>query len=311
MKKKTTEQFISESIQRYGNRFTYESVIYENAITKVKITCNLHGGFEIRPNDHLSGNGGCKKCSNVVKSTLDTFITKSNLIHKNIYDYSKFVFKDMQTEGIIICSNHGNFLQKPRNHITGSGCPLCGKENSKKAQTKPLNTFITQATAIHNNKYAYDKVVYTRNQDKVIITCTEHGDFSQTPNDHLRGRGCPTCGLTFRRSAYKDKSTLLYYVKFSNNIYKVGIARSTLPQRFKGCKKPEVIKLYKFEDGAVAFDLEHQILKENKDKKYTGKYFINNYNTACGESECFTEDITISIDSIIKNYPKNTYEQLQ
>ena len=44
---------------------------------------------------------------------------------------------------------------------------------------------------------------------------------------------------------YKDKSTLLYYVKFMNNVYKIGIARSTLPQRFKGCKKPEIIKLYK------------------------------------------------------------------
>lgn len=311
MKKKTTEQFIQQSKQKYMDRFTYESTKYKNATTKVELTCKLHGTFEVRPNDHLSGNGGCKECSNVVKITLEEFITRASLIHSNTYDYSKFIFKDMNTKGIIICANHGEFLQKPRDHIKGSGCIVCGKENSIKKQTKSLETFIYQAIDVHCGNYSYEKTVYVRSQDKITITCKIHGDFEQTPNDHLKGSGCPTCGQTLKRSMYKDKSTLLYYVKFTNNVYKIGIARSTLPQRFKGCKKPEIIKLYKFKDGAIAFDLEHLILKENRDKKYTGKYFINNYNTSCGESECFVEDISNSITSIIQSYNKDNYIQIQ
>ena len=132
MKKKTTEQFIQQSKQKYMDRFTYESTKYKNATTKVELTCKLHGTFEVRPNDHLSGNGGCKECSNVVKITLEEFITRASLIHSNTYDYSKFIFKDMNTKGIIICAKHGEFLQKPRDHIKGSGCTVCGKENSIK-----------------------------------------------------------------------------------------------------------------------------------------------------------------------------------
>ena len=30
--------------------------------------------------------------------------------------------------------------------------------------------------------------------EKVIITCKEHGDFLQSPNGHLNGHGCYKCG---------------------------------------------------------------------------------------------------------------------
>jgi len=29
--------------------------------------------------------------------------------------------------------------------------------------------------------------------NKLIITCPEHGEFEQSPNSHLSGRGCPIC----------------------------------------------------------------------------------------------------------------------
>ena len=53
--------------------------------------------------------------------------------------------------------------------------------------------FIEKAKKVHGDKYDYSKVVYVNSQTKVCIICPIHGEFSQTPNAHLRGQGCPTC----------------------------------------------------------------------------------------------------------------------
>ena len=53
--------------------------------------------------------------------------------------------------------------------------------------------FIERAKAVHGDRYGYDKVEYVSAHTKVIITCSEHGDFEQVPSSHLVGRGCPRC----------------------------------------------------------------------------------------------------------------------
>ena len=62
------------------------------------------------------------------------------------------------------------------------------------------NEFIEKATKIHNNKYDYSKVEYTNNKTKVCIICPEHGEFWQTPHNHLKGYGCSSCGKSIRFS---------------------------------------------------------------------------------------------------------------
>lgn len=53
--------------------------------------------------------------------------------------------------------------------------------------------FIIKACIKHNNVFSYNNVMYLNNNSKVMITCHKHGDFAQTPSDHLRGYGCPEC----------------------------------------------------------------------------------------------------------------------
>lgn len=55
------------------------------------------------------------------------------------------------------------------------------------------NKFIEKANKVHNNKYNYSKVEYINSLTKVKIICPEHGEFSQTPQAHLRGNSCPIC----------------------------------------------------------------------------------------------------------------------
>jgi hypothetical protein len=56
-----------------------------------------------------------------------------------------------------------------------------------------LEEFVASACLIHGNKYDYSKVVYINSKKKVIIICKIHGEFSQIPNSHLTGSGCPKC----------------------------------------------------------------------------------------------------------------------
>lgn len=53
--------------------------------------------------------------------------------------------------------------------------------------------FIEKALQVHGTKYNYDKVDYINNRTKVLIYCSKHGYFEQTPSKHLEGRGCPKC----------------------------------------------------------------------------------------------------------------------
>jgi hypothetical protein len=55
--------------------------------------------------------------------------------------------------------------------------------------------FIAKAKSIHGDKYDYSKVKYEKSSIKVCITCPKHGEFWQTPNSHLSGKGCLKCSM--------------------------------------------------------------------------------------------------------------------
>ena len=50
--------------------------------------------------------------------------------------------------------------------------------------------FIKKAKEIHGDKYDYSKVDYVNTLTPVTIVCPEHGEFLQSPHDHLDGCGC-------------------------------------------------------------------------------------------------------------------------
>ena len=71
--------------------------------------------------------------------------------------------------------------------------------------------FIEKARAVHGDRYDYDSAVYVRARDKIIITCTKHGDFEQMPNNHLNGKGCAKCGFesTAAKKTQKAKNSFI------------------------------------------------------------------------------------------------------
>ena len=77
---------------------------------------------------------------------------------------------------------------------------------------------IEKFNKIHNNKYDYSKVNYVSSNTKVCIICPEHGEFWQTPNHHLSGRGCPFC--KGRKISKSKKYNNLIFIKESTQIHK-------------------------------------------------------------------------------------------
>ena len=124
------------------------------------------------------------------KLTQSQFIKDAIVVHNDKYDYSKVKFVNRITEITIICPVHGEFLQTPASHRRGVGCRLCANS----AKVVGVDKFIKNAVVVHNNKYNYNNTVYVKAKEGVTIICPIHGEFTQTPNAHLRGQGCPDCG---------------------------------------------------------------------------------------------------------------------
>jgi hypothetical protein len=53
--------------------------------------------------------------------------------------------------------------------------------------------FVQKAIKVHGSRYSYGKVAYSNSHNEVVIECPIHGEFSQIPNTHLNGSGCPKC----------------------------------------------------------------------------------------------------------------------
>lgn len=125
--------------------------------------------------------------------TTEEFINKAILIHGVKYNYSLVDYIDTRSKIVIICNEHGEFMQKPNDHLNGCGCNSCGLKTIKDKFKSNNSNFISKAKEIHGDKYDYSKVNYVNAHVKVKIICPEHGEFEQKPNNHLNGKGCSRC----------------------------------------------------------------------------------------------------------------------
>ena len=121
------------------------------------------------------------------KLTTKEFVERAKKMHGNKYDYSKVNYKNNKTKVCIICPIHGEFWQLPSFHLNGCECPKC------KGKNMTTEEFCRKSRLIHGDKYDYSKVNYINNSTKVCIICPIHGEFWQTPDNHIHEHGCPFC----------------------------------------------------------------------------------------------------------------------
>lgn len=201
-KKKTTEQCIADFKKVHGEKYDYSKVVYQGKDINVDIICKWHGIFPQTPHNHIQGRGcpicGYEKIRKKNRMTNEEFEKKANKIHNGKYSYDKTDLENRDEKGrvVVTCKIHGDFLITQHSHLQGYGCQECGKEVKRKKNGMKTETFIEKANKIHSGKYKYDKTDLENRKDKqnkIIVTCTNHGDFLLTAHEHLSGRGCPYC----------------------------------------------------------------------------------------------------------------------
>lgn len=206
-RRKPLNSFIEQAKQQHNGKYDYSQVHYVNNRTKVKIKCPKHGVFEQCPDHHLQGKG-CPKCGkeergNSKRKLVGKFIEQASAKHSIDYDYSQVQYVNNRTPVKIICPYHGSFMQSPYSHLSGRGCPICGKVKQVQKQTLSSKSFVDKANQVHSHKYDYSKVSYVNRKVPVEIECPKHGVFIQSPSKHLNGQGCPKCTLKSQTKIYK------------------------------------------------------------------------------------------------------------
>jgi very-short-patch-repair endonuclease len=276
--KNNKTKFFEEAPKIHNNYYDYSKVDFKGVTIEVIIICPEHGDFIQKAQSHLKGHG-CEKCGfekikqTKIEKSKTKFFEEAPKIHNNYYDYSKVDFKGVTIKVIIICPEHGDFIQKPCKHLNGQGCNKCGKKRTSDGQTKTLDVFVKQSIEKHGeDHYNYDDVNYINDHTNVIIYCNFHKKtFLQTPSTHLSGSGCNDCGIERRSKLKKELASSKFWevankderFDFSKFIYIKCIEKSTIickkcistfvssPNSYlsgKGCpfcKKKTEVKLYK------------------------------------------------------------------
>lgn len=206
------DEFIELAREKHGDKFQYNKETYSGLSYPMEIICPIHGLLKIKPSSHLK-KYGCKSCSgeNNVKImnkdkrlTQETFINRCKLAHNCFYTYEKTVFTTTINKVVITCPIHGDFIQISSHHLNGVGCPQCAYKNVSDQRRKSQEDFIKECLLTHGNKYDYSKVVYKGIDENVIIICPLHGEYQQTPYNHLKSHGCPTCGFIVAKNAQRS-----------------------------------------------------------------------------------------------------------
>lgn len=139
-------------------------------------------------------------------TTTADFVAAATVAHGTKYDYSQSVYRGRLVKVSIACHKHGSFMQTPACHVgRRQGCPKCGLETIINVNPPGRTTeqFIVEAQSVHGNLYDYSLSVYAGLHTKLFILCGLHGGFHQSPNNHLKGAGCPRCAVERRAAAVR------------------------------------------------------------------------------------------------------------
>lgn len=136
-------QFATKVRKKFGDQaFDLSELGYVNTQTPVVLICTKHKTrHSIYPFDLDKMKYGCTDCRN--KDLKERYITppeqfleKAKAKHGQVYDYSKANYNGSHAKITIVCSEHGAFEQTPASHLSGRGCPECGKNRMVQSKLK-------------------------------------------------------------------------------------------------------------------------------------------------------------------------------
>lgn len=135
----------------------------------------------------------------------NSFIDKEELQRRSneIFSEYRYIIIEIKenSKALIKCSKHKNEYPFDKTafqtHEFG-GCNKCSQENNKRKPSMSFIKFKEKALLVHSN-YVYNEKINNKflknQQENVIITCKDHGDFNNNYLNHVKNQGghCPDC----------------------------------------------------------------------------------------------------------------------
>lgn len=165
--------------------------------------------------------------------------------------------------------------------------------------------FISMCREIHGDRYDYSCVEYIDWKTDVCIICPNHGKFYQRPNNHLSGKKkCPHCGYelaSYKLSDWKEMCNgdtgKLYILRCHDDkesFIKIGITCQDINKRYsksKGVRMPysfDILRVIESEDRGYIWELEKEIIKKNKNNRYSPNKKFKGGNIECFDEKLFS-----------------------
>lgn len=127
------------------------------------------------------------------KLTIENFVTRANIIHRNEYNYSDVIYMNARIKITIKCLIHGKFEQTPDAHLHGQGCPQC--KNIKIGDKLRFNNeYVDNFLNTHNN--TVKRIGNYISSGKFLqFECLICSNKWETTTDHViyQRTGCPHC----------------------------------------------------------------------------------------------------------------------
>lgn len=202
----------------FNNLYSYPDQDDVTIKHKIRIICKVHGEYQQVLSDHLKSHK-CNQCSydlrgSVKRKHIDTFVQEANQLFKGLYDYSKFVYVNNKTHGIVMCNTCSNeFLVRPDQHLFKElGCPFCNfKSSSMNIYSKALKKGISYqdypctlyAVELSNDSEKFIKIGVTTN--------TVYARFKDCP---YQVRSIHQVKTNLMNSLEKERELLNYFKEF-------------------------------------------------------------------------------------------------
>ena len=179
----TTESFIEEAKEIYGERYDYNKVEYKNRDHRVTVVCPVHGDFQVYAREHLDGKG-CPKCEKGEK-----FLAKLKEKFGDKFGLDEFVYESSTAPITLVCPTHGAFSRLPHQILNSTlGCPECAndivrqkQEDAQIAAKKAMEGKRLTATKGAIEMFRKERPIFT---DEYLASCVE-STYPQLYEDNL------------------------------------------------------------------------------------------------------------------------------
>jgi hypothetical protein len=282
--RKTHQKFVDE-VKKITNGEYCVIGSYLNSKTKVLIKHNkLNCMFEylVTPSSFMSGSR-CPKCFGTPKKTHEIFVKEMALVNPSIKIIGTYNGNKCKID--FYCSEHKiNHSAISTSLLRGKGCPECKGAKISNKLSKSHDEFCKELKNITGDEFiVLDQ--YTTSQKKIKVKHNVTGCqhiYSVTPNNLLRGRGCPKCNNKSKGEIAISNILNLFNISYlSNFIFKDCKNKIALPFDFAIFKNEELLFVIEF-DGLQHFQKtgwsksDEKLLRTQINDKIKNKYCKNN-----------------------------------